>query len=284
RLVIIPDGLLHYLPFETLVVTEGPNKECYLIEKYPVSYLPSLAALSRMRERRERTFRKKFLGVGNPAYEAEQKSWLDSYLNLQSNGWQRVSNLSPLPYSQVELKEIAGFFSAGDYDLLLKKRASEENLKKTDLRDYQVIHFACHGVADEENPLRSSLLLCPGQHGQEDGFLTVREIYNLRLASDLVVLSACESSRGTVIKKEGVIGFPRLFLLIGSRSVLSTLWSVNDRTTSEFMRLFYRELLAGRDKDEALRKTKVNFITSTGNYHPYYWAPFILSGDSSRIY
>ena len=283
RLIIIPDGLLHYLPFETLVLTEGPNKEYYLIEKYPVSYLPSLAALSRMRERRERTFRKKFLGVGNPAYEPEQKSWLDSYLNLQSNGWHRVSNLSPLPYSQVELKEIAGFFPAGDFDLLLKKRASEENLKKTDLRDYQVIHFACHGVADEENPLRSSLLLRPGQHGQEDGFLTVREIYNLRLASDLVVLSACESSRGTVIKKEGVIGFPRLFLLIGSRSVLSTLWSVNDKTTSEFMKLFYRELLAGQDKDESLRKAKIGFITSA-NYHPYYWAPFILSGDSSRIY
>jgi len=133
------------------------------------------------------------------------------------------------------------------------------------LRAYQIIHFACHGIADEENPLRSALLLHPGQPGREDGFLTVREIYNLKLASDLVVLSACESSRGTVIKKEGVIGFPRLFLLMGSRSVLSTLWSVNDRTSSAFMKIFYQELLTGHNKDESLRKAKINFITYVAN-------------------
>ena len=284
RLVIIPDGLLNYLPFETLVLSGAPEEGSYLIEKYSVSYLPSLAALARIKEKREGTFRKKFLGFGNPAYEPEQKTWLDNYLELAARGKNKnYSTLHPLPFSQVELKEIARFFSPDDYDLFLKKRASEENLKKIDLKKYQLIHFACHGVADENNPLRSSLLLYPGQDRREDGFLTVREIYGLRLASDLVVLSACESSRGTIIKREGVIGFPRLFLLIGSRSVLSSLWSVDDRTTSEFMKFFYQQLLAGYDRDESLRRAKLKFIASA-NGHPYYWAPFILSGDSSRIY
>jgi len=113
--------------------------------------------------------------------------------------------------------------------------------------------------------------------------LTVREIYQLRLRTELIVLSACESSRGLVEKREGVIGLPRIFLLVGCRSVISSLWAVNDLATQELMLEFYRGLLAGRDKQEALRVAKLKMIGSSKS-HPYYWAAFVLMGEVGKVY
>ncbi|MGB9862857.1 MAG: CHAT domain-containing protein [Candidatus Saccharicenans sp.] len=281
-LVIIPDGLLNYLPFETLPLKSGDG--LYLVEKYSVSYLPSMAALMRIKKNYDGRSKKEFLGIGNPYYEAAQKSYLTNYLKLTDLAGEKGKNkLKALPFTETELREIAGLFPSFKYQLLVRREASEENLKKLDLKNFRIIHFACHGLSDEKNPLRSALMLSPGIHRREDGFLTLREIYNLQLESDLVVLSTCESSRGTVVKKEGVIGFPRLFLLVGSQAVVSTLWPVDDRTAADFMKIFYRELLSGNDKDDSLRKTKVKMMAS-GKNHPYYWAAFILSGNKDKIY
>lgn len=281
-LIIVPDGLLNFLPFESLVISD--EKRNYLLEEYSISYLPSMAVLARIKHRRNGGFRRNFLGVGNPVYSSEQKAQLNNYLKLINTSLKEDRGpLRNLPFAEVELKQIVSLFAAGEYELLLGKKASEENIKRINLKDYRVIHFACHGFSDEKNPLRSVLVLSAGKVRQEDGFLTLKEIYNLKLDSDLVVLSACESSLGAIIKKEGVIGFPRLFLLAGSRAVLSTLWSVNDKTTAEFMKVFYQELLAGHDKDVSLRKAKLRMMAS-GKSHPYYWAPFILSGSKDRLY
>lgn len=286
-LAIIPDGILNYLPFETLRLNNqnsGERQE-YLIEKFPVSYGLSLASLYRSTQEKDQgDYKKDFLGFGNPFCQQKEKGQLLARLYYADNRSLSLRpSLSELPYSQQEIKRIAALFPAEAGDLFYKKKATEDRFKALDLTQYRIIHLACHGLVSEQFPLRSSLILATRKGSQEDGFLTVREIYQLRLRTELIVLSACESSRGLVEKREGVIGLPRIFLLVGCRSVISSLWAVNDLATQELMLEFYRGLLAGRDKQEALRVAKLKMIGSSKS-HPYYWAAFVLMGEVGKVY
>ncbi len=286
-LTIIPDGILNYLPFETLRLNNqnsGERQE-YLIEKFPVSYGLSLASLYRSTQEKDQgDYKKDFLGFGNPFCQQKEKDQLLARLYYADNRSLSLRpSLSELPYSQQEIKRIAALFPAEAGDLFYKKKATEDRFKALDLTQYRIIHLACHGLVSEQFPLRSSLILATRKGSQEDGFLTVREIYQLRLRTELIVLSACESSRGLVEKREGVIGLPRIFLLVGCRSVISSLWAVNDLATQELMLEFYRGLLAGRDKQEALRVAKLKMIGSSKS-HPYYWAAFVLMGEVGKVY
>jgi len=286
-LTIIPDGILNYLPFETLRLTGGQagGREEYLVEKHPVSYGFSLAALYKSAQTStDHSYKKEFLGFGNPAYDQKEKGQILSRLYFADNrGSGSEPQLASLPFSQQEIKSIAALFPAKTSDLFLQKKATEDQIKALDLSQYRIIHLACHGLVSEQFPLRSSLILTARKNSQEDGFLTIREIYQLRLKSELAVLSACESSRGLVEKIEGVIGLPRIFLLIGCRSVISSLWAVNDLATQELMLEFYRGLLTGKDRSEALRQAKLKMIRSSKS-HPYYWAAFVLIGEARNIY
>lgn len=286
-LVIIPDGLLNYLPFESLVLEDcsDQDRKKYLVKKFRISYAPSIAAFYKFKKLPERNgYRKELLAFGNPYYDSkEQKRARSLAFFLNGQTVEDKFSLSPLPYTQQEIKEIARLFSRSNYDLFLKKKATEDKLKSLNLKDYRILHFACHGLVSENFPQRSCLVFSLRAGTREDGFLTVREIYNLKLKAELVVLSACETSRGAMEKVEGIIGLPRAFLLSGSQAVVSSLWSVNDRATQELMKEFYQFLLAGDSKDEALRKAKLKMIHS-GKSHPYYWAAFILTGNSGKIY
>jgi len=286
-LTIIPDGILNYLPFETLRLSfqESGDRQVYLIEKFPVSYGLSLASLYRStQEAGWADYKKEFLGFGNPLCRQKEKDQMLARLYFADNRSLSLRpRLSELPYSQQEIKRIAALFPAEAGDLFYQKKATEDQFKALDHTQYRIIHLACHGLVSEQFPLRSSLILASRKGSSEDGFLTVREIYQLRLRTELIVLSACESSRGLVERIEGVIGLPRIFLLIGSRSVISSLWAVNDLATQELMLEFYRGLLAGKAKHEALRLAKLKMIDSSKS-HPYYWAAFVLMGEPGRIY
>jgi CHAT domain-containing protein len=145
--------------------------------------------------------------------------------------------------------------------------------------DYRIIHFAVHGVFEDENWERSGLLLGKDEKAGEDGFFQLRDIFGLKLASDLVVLSACRSGRGSIETGEGLVGLAGAFLSAGSRSVLVSHWSIIDQSTAVFMEYFYASLTAGRSITEALKEAKVKMIKSEFS-HPFYWAAFVLFGDS----
>ena len=129
--------------------------------------------------------------------------------------------------------------------------------------------------------MRSAVVLSLDEEGGEDGFLQMREIFNLNLDADLVVLSGCETGRGKLLKGEGLVGLSRAFLAAGARSLVVSLWRVNDRSTSLLMEAFYLNLKEGLGKAEALHQAKLALMkVEEGRYaHPYYWAPFILIGD-----
>ena len=136
---------------------------------------------------------------------------------------------------------------------------------------------------DEEFPFRSALILSLDEDRKEDGFLQVREIYNLKLEADLVILSACQTGKGKLERREGILGFPRIFFYIGAKSVVLSLWKINDKSTSIFMNYFYYYLSQGNEKARALRLAKLKMIESKF-CHPFYWAAFVLNGDfNSRV-
>jgi len=149
------------------------------------------------------------------------------------------------------------------------------------LTDAERIHFAVHGFLDAERPQLSALVLAPAPG--ERGYLTVREIFNLRLRADLIVLSACETGVGKQVEGEGILGLARAFLFAGAKSVVVSLWNVSDRGAVELMPRFYRELGPQTSKARALQQAKRAIVAQGKWANPYFWAPFILVGDPAPI-
>lgn len=285
RLIIIPDGSLYSLPFETLALhsERQTSGEDFLISRYAVSYAPSCSSLLFLQGRQKKEDQpKRFLGFGNPAYPvniiAKRRNRV-SVAEIMKDIYEKQGfRLSPLRQSQKEIKEISRHFSKGKRDLYLGEKANETMMKKISLADYQIIHLACHSFVDENVPFRSSLFLSFQENESEDGFLQAREIADLKLNAELVVLSACQTSKGYVEKGEGIMGMTRIFFYSGARSVVSTLWEISDQASFEFMRHFYDCLWEGKDKSQALRLAKLRLLGSKYS-HPFYWAAFVLQGE-----
>ena len=161
-----------------------------------------------------------------------------------------------------------------DTDVLLRKNASE-TLLKASAGSYRYLHIASHGIFNADDPMASALLL--SESDQDDGLLSVAELFDLRLNADLVTLSACETALGEVTGGDDVIGFTRGFLYAGAESIVSSLWKVSDAATNQLMQAFY-EGLPEQGKSAALRQAQ---LALKGGFHdhPYYWAAFQLTGE-----
>jgi CHAT domain-containing protein len=286
-LIVVPDGVLFYLPFESLI-TGRSDGASYLVEDYDVSYAPSASSLMALKIAPRQTGKKKtllalgapsagFAPVGKtPKAKNNADVWREAYVE---GGF----GFGPLPFSKKEVRAVADELPVGDSDVFTGRAASESLVKMLPLSAYRIIHFACHGLLDESIPMRSAVVLSPSEDGSEDGFLQVREVYGLKLDADMVVLSACQTGKGVLESGEGLMGLPRTFFLAGSRSVVSTLWAVGDRTTADFMRSFYGHLRKGESKSRALRLAKISMIRSPLS-HPAFWAGYVLSGDPAPVF
>jgi CHAT domain-containing protein/Tfp pilus assembly protein PilF len=282
-LIIIPDGVLYYLPFETLILDFDKEKlsDSFLVSKYKISYAPSSSSLLFLNNKPNRNYTKDLLALGNPAYtwngKANKKNMIPSEI-LKEIYLNEGFDLASLPYSEREVKRISRYFLNTKRDIYLNDSASEKAIKNLALDNYKILHFACHAILDEKIPFRSALVLSKEDSLDEDGFLQVSEIYNLRVASDLVILSACQTGRGLLEKGEGVLGLPRIFFYSGAKSVVSALWRIDDKSTSIFMSNFYGFLTQGKNKSESLQLAKLEMLKSKYS-HPFYWAAFILNGE-----
>jgi CHAT domain-containing protein/predicted negative regulator of RcsB-dependent stress response len=285
RLVIVPDGLLHYLPFETLV-----RDERYVIQDHELSYTPSASVLRLLRQPNGKTraaTEVEFLAFGDPVFgrmptTATRKARNDDLNNalqdaLAASGFR----LPPLPNTREEVEAISQLIPPERRRILVGKEATEDALKREPLAGVRWLHLATHGLVDEQEPARSGVVLTLDNDPAEDGFLEVSEIRSLDLKCDLVVLSACQTGRGQLVTGEAVIGMSRAFLLAGARSVAVTLWNVSDGSTTGLMKRFYERLVAGQDASAALRRAKLELIESRSVLrHPHYWAAFVLVGNA----
>jgi len=252
--VIVPHGILYALPFEVLAGADGRR----LIERFPISYAASASSLAFLRSEPAVPHPAATLvAVGNPA-----------------------GRLSPLPYSAAELHAVAALF--GRHARVLEGADATEGRVRDETRGgARMLHFATHGAIDEAVPDRSGLLLT-ARPPAEDGLLQTREIYGMRMDADLVTLSACQTALGRNVTGEGVIGLTRAFYYAGARSVVASLWDVDDRSTALLMQRFYAQLGAGQPIDVALQRAKLSMLReSAATAAPFYWAAFIASGRAT---
>ncbi|TYP93681.1 CHAT domain-containing protein [Fodinibius salinus] len=287
NLIIVPDGALAYLPFEAL--SRGDQ---YLIERFNIKYEPSLTSLNLLKES-ETPDRQGLLAVAGSNF-SEQNSRQRSF---------QQSNLSGLPSTLMEVDSIATKFK--EAAILKEDEVSEQRFKEMlEKNRYRYIHMATHGIIDENNPSRSGLTLSAKRKitasSKEDGMLRSSEIFGLDIDSDMVVLSACNTGLGKVVKGEGILGMQRSFFYAGTSTVVVSLWNVYDRSTASFMNEFYKALVNSKpqeswtdsmlrwvgwnesipfgQKASAMRQAKLKMIKHPLFNHPVYWAPFIVVG------
>jgi CHAT domain-containing protein len=188
-----------------------------------------------------------------------------------------------LKYSGLETEKIAALFKPGRREVFERDQASEEVLKKQDLADFKIIHFATHAIIDDKKPARSAIVLALDQDPAEDGLLQMREVFNLKLNAELVTLSACQTGLGQLIRGEGIEGLSRAFFYAGASSVLLSVWAINDQASYQLLERFYFHLRSSDTIMDALRKAKLDLIDSGVLSHPYYWGGFIVTGEADRI-
>jgi len=287
KLIIIPDRVLHYLPFETLVCrsmnSPAADRPFYLMEQYKISYAPSASTLfSIINTVSEHRHSRDLLVVGDPVYENGGPFTRDPFKSdnvVYEYYLANRFNISQLKHASREMRSICRLLKKDSTLLVSQEDASEETVKSLPLDDFRIIHFATHSLLDEKNANRSALVLNLDEDPDEDGFFQAREIYAVKLNTDLVVLSACQTAKGKIEKGEGIQGLARAFFYAGTKSVLASLWKIDDRSTAEFMKHFYKYLTEGKTKQDALALTKIDLL-NTEYCKPYFWASFVLIGES----
>ena len=301
RLIFVPDDVLDLLPFELLSPHAAQNQ--YVLLSVPTVYFPSAEALRIGRTaRRSEHWQNAFLGVGDPitspsdpryslvtALSSNQsgtprqipatvpQSAPDQLDKLKARGFE----FDPIPGTAKEIESIASLFSESheSTDILLDVKATRKDLLDLDLSKFRYIHFATHGILPVDAGVREpSLVLSYDGNTTDQMLLPISTIMRLNIDADSVVLSACNTGSGQVTRAEGVMSLGRAFMTAGASSVTVSLWEVSDESTALFMKQYYRDLLVGKSKGEALAEART-WLFQNGYRQPYFWAPFILTGE-----
>lgn len=264
RLILVPDGVLQRIPFALLRV-DGR----WLVERHTLTVAPSATVLDHLRRTPGGTATRPLLAVAAPEAPDRQAALFDLAPGM----------LGALRFASVEVADAASTLGATSADAHVGAAATEQVLKAATAAQFRIVHLAAHAVVDEVMPRRSAVLLAAG--GDDDGVLRVSEIANLSLNADLVVLAACRSNVGRLVRGEGLLSLSRAFLHAGARAVMATAWTVDDRQTAWLMREFYRGIADGQAPDTALQRAQRRALASGGTHaSPAYWGAFLLIGDA----
>jgi len=267
---IAPDGALYYLPFEILPVSGG-----LLVERSPVSYLPSASALVGLRRSGPGDRGTRLLGFGDPLLaRAGDGNATPRELLVERFG------LAPLPAATGELAAV-GRLLGGRAAIFTRAQATEGAFRAAVARGARVVHLATHAVIDERPGRGAAILLTPT--AEDDGLLSPEEIAGLDDRSDLTVLAACRTALGPGENGQALASLTGSFLAAGSRAVVATLWDVGDAATAAFMEQFYWELSRGLTPAEALREAKRRLRADPRWNRPALWAGYVLIGDAPPL-
>ena len=310
RLMVIADGALNYIPFEVLLKTpEGSDFSSlgYLVKTNEIIYAPSASVVGAIKQQRTKTANHAMLIIADPVFNsndarAQKRAATPATdaevrgLKIQSaladvegaappaSGQMEGLPLARLNGTRTEADQISKLAktSGGQADVWLDLDANEDNLGTRDITKYRIIHVATHGLLNAERPQFTGVVLSLVGNKTSDGFVRTDEVFNLRLGSPLVMLSACETGLGKEKRGEGVMGLTRAFMYAGAPTVGVSLWSVADKSTADLMTDFYKRLLStgeGTTSSGALRNAQLAMITGKKYSAPFYWAPFVLVGD-----
>ena len=310
RLMVVADGALNYIPFEVLLKTsDGADFSSlgYLVKTNEIIYAPSASVVGAIKQQRTKMAGRSMLIIADPVFNsndarAQKKAATPATdaevrgLGIQSaladvGGSAPAANpqmeglpLARLNGTRTEAEQISMLAktSGGQADVWLDLEANEDNLGARDVSKYRIIHVATHGLLNAERPQFTGVVLSLVGNKTHDGFVRTDEVFNLRLGSPLVMLSACETGLGKEKRGEGVMGLTRAFMYAGAPTVGVSLWSVADKSTADLMTDFYKRLLStgeGITSSGALRDAQLAMISGKKYSAPFYWAPFVLVGD-----
>jgi CHAT domain-containing protein len=291
RLIVIPDGSLHYVPFAALTGSGGEP----LLARFEVVNAPSasVVAMNRLRLRDRPAPSRMIAVLADPVYDgrdqrvgarhARSAAGVPASLERATRGFGFGDGLPRLPFTRREGREIMAAAARERSRLFLDFGASLETVRDPELATYRYLHFAAHGLLNDELPELSGIVLSlvDPQGADHLGLLTAPEVMDLRLGADLVVLSACRSALGREVRGEGILGLAGAFMYAGSPRVIASLWPVDDLATAELMKRLYRALL-GPERlapAAALRRAQQELRALPHWREPYYWAGFQIQGE-----
>lgn len=279
NLIIVPDGVLWQLPFQAL----QRSAHRFLIEDYAISYAPSITVLREMIALKEKYAKKTgnsqvLLAVGNPDLGQTTAERLQPVLIDE--------RLTRLPEAEKQVKMLGRLYGPNRSKIYVGAKATEDRVKR-ESGGFRILQLATHGILDDNNPTYSHLVLSQSQANEnEDGLLEAREITNLDLNADLIILAACNTARGRVSNGEGVIGIAWSFFVAGCPATVVSQWAVESRSTTQLMIQFHKNIKANIDgrkpgigTAEELRRAALKLLKTRRYRHPFYWAPFVVIGD-----
>jgi CHAT domain-containing protein/tetratricopeptide (TPR) repeat protein len=304
RLIVVPHRALNFIPFQVL---SNPKTNEPLIASYEVINAPSASILAGLSaEGRQRRGGRVLAAFGSPVFESnysvkanggqvdiaslqtiDHGRWQQALRDIEINGESfEPSRIQPLFFAGRELANLRDVVGEQQSMIAVDFDASRDNLLKTDLTQYSILHFATHGFLDPERPENSGLVLSTmTRDGKaQNGFVSLQDVYQLRAPVSVVVLSACQTGLGKDVRGEGLIGLTRGFMYAGASSVVASLWKVDDEATAELMKRFYKNMLEdGMTPAAALREAQNSFRQHPLWSAPYYWAGFTLQGDYRQV-
>jgi CHAT domain-containing protein/predicted negative regulator of RcsB-dependent stress response len=308
RLLIVTEGLSQFISFDALprpaekpLQTGTTPKDAFLISDHEIVILPSVSALAAIRAESNRlapsprgvaVFADPVFSRNDDRVQTGKTSTdvaaahpgSDSFAFRGFDGLNERGGLRRLTYSSEEADSI--FAAASGAARIVKGfEASRENVMADEIAQYQVVHFATHGLVNTEHPELSGIVLTmiKPDGSPVDGFLQLHDVFNLKLSAELTVLSACDTGLGKDVRGEGLIGLTRGLMFAGSRSVVASLWKVDDRATAVLMGHFYKAMFQdGLPRAAALRYAKEQLRKEPAWSAPFFWAGFVLQGEYDR--
>lgn len=278
-LMIAPDGVLNYLPFEALLSEQPrdiyePQNFVYFLKKCPMSYCYSATLWQEMQEIvHDQSI------IGNILAMAPFSTV--NAINAEMSYSRTAEILALLKNSTIELDSLEAHYGATVF------HGQEATLEcfKNQAAKYAIIHISSHGQADKQTGDYSFLVFPPIANSSTYELLYARDLYSLRLNANLVVLPTCDTGVGELKNGEGIISLARAFAYAGAKSITTTLWQVDDQSTATLMGRYYHHLFAGLTKSQALQKAKIDYLQAgnNSNTHPAYWSALISIGDMSAI-
>ena len=296
HLYIVPTEALYGLPFEALVTKLTDKKAHYLLEDHPIAYISSASLLSNLRKSQSsNNQRQPLLAFANPKYpeKCNKNITASNKSIIQTMGIDKecFSKQNELPATEEAAIGIAKALNVDNEQALqLQAKASRSNLfenynRTKELQDYKYLLFAAHAVIPEETNsiTQPSIILA---NPQDEGLLTMSDVFNLKMDADFVLLSACDTGRGKSVRGEGIMGLTRAFMYAGSKAVSVTLWSIESVSAKDISISIFKYLQKGEPLIQAIRHSKLDMLESGRKdsdksilKHPYFWSPFVVFGD-----
>lgn len=281
NLLISPDNILSYLPFETLIPEQYQGTEIlyrelrYLMYDFRISYTYSLTFMSESQSKKFRPGNK--LVAFAPVYPGTIHA--DSLTRNRQND---MRFLADIPFARQEAEYVAALTRGRLYI----NNGALESVFKAESGNYDIIHLAMHTVLNDRSPMHSTMVFYPERNGQDDGFLNTWEVYGIPLRAKMVVLSSCNTGTGLLNSGEGVLSLARGFISSGSQSVVMSLWEIEDRSGTEIIKQFYHNLRKGKSKTDALQKARIKYLKKASQIgsHPSFWAALVIYGNNSPLW